>query len=70
VYDETIRVMKRAVESARLGHTERLQAIRRLDDEARRIDRTATSIEGPSFEEIVDGERAVSPSYGGRTVLD
>ena len=70
VYDETIRVMKRAVDSAKLGSTDRLQALRRLDDEARRIDRAATSIEGPSLDELLSNERARSKSYGGRTVFD
>ena len=70
VYDETIRVMKRAVEAAKLGSTDRLHAIRRLDDEARRIDRAATSIVGPSLEELVANERAKSKRYGGRTVFD
>jgi len=70
VYDETIRVMKRAVDAAKIGSTERLQALRRLDDEARRIDRAATSIEGPSLEELLANERASSKSYGGRTVFD
>ena len=69
VYDETIRVMKRAVDAAKLGSTERLHAIRRLDEEARRIDRAATSITGPSLEEIFTREKARSASYGGRTVF-
>lgn len=70
VYDETIRVMKRAVDAAKLGSTDRLHAIRRLDDAARRIDRAATSIVGPSLEELIATERAKSKSYGGRTVFD
>ena len=70
VYDETIRVMKRAVDAAKLGSSERLHALRRLDDEARRIDRTATAIVGPSLEELLANERAKSKSYGGRTVFD
>lgn len=37
VYDETIRVMKSAVSKARLGHGEELAAIRRLDEQARRL---------------------------------
>ena len=35
VYDETIRVLKSAVQKAKLGHTEEMQALRRLDDQAR-----------------------------------
>ncbi len=70
VYDETIRVMKRAVDAGKLGQTDRLHAIRRLDDEARRVDRAATSIVGPSLDDILANERAKSKSYGGRTVFD
>ena len=70
VYDETIRVMKRAVDAAKLGSTDRLHAIRRLDEEARRIDRTATSMVGPTLDEILANERAKSKSYGGRTAFD
>lgn len=70
VYDETVRVMKRAVEAARLGNADRLGALKRLDDAARRIDREATSIEGPSLETHLDRERAAAETYGGRTVFD
>jgi uncharacterized protein len=64
VYDETIAVLKRAVGNARLGRREELDAIRRLDEQARRID----VLRGPSFAEYVAMERAHSPCYGGRTV--
>ena len=45
VYDETIGVMKAAVQKARLGQEDRLAAIKRLDDEARRVEASAA---GPS----------------------
>jgi len=67
VYDETIRVLKSAVQKAKLGATEELAALQRLDDEARRLERVAS---GPSFERLIAEERARSDSYGGRTVLD
>jgi hypothetical protein len=70
VYDETIRVMKRAVASARIGRDDSLGALKRLDDAARRIDREATSITGPSLDEITRSERANRTAYGGRTVFD
>ena len=38
VYDETIRVMKTAVEKAKLGQDDKLAALKRLDDEARRVE--------------------------------
>jgi hypothetical protein len=66
VYDETNGVLKTAVKKARLGREEELQAIRRLDAEARRLERVAT---GPSFEAFVAQERAASPTLGGRSVL-
>jgi hypothetical protein len=65
VYDETIAVVKRAVANARLGRFETLEAIRRLDEQARRID---IVLEGPSFADYVAVEREHSVAYGGRTV--
>jgi len=50
VYDETLRVLRAAVDAARLGHDERLHAIRELDRQARRLEAVAT---GPSFEALV-----------------
>ena len=66
VFDETIRVLKRAVDRARLGSSESLAAMRRLDAQARALEVTAT---GPSFDSFVAAERAASDSYGGRTVM-
>jgi uncharacterized protein len=66
VYDETIRVLKCAVQSAKLGREEELSAIKRLDDQARRLERGAT---GPSFEAFVATERAASPDLDGRSVF-
>ena len=63
VYDETIRVLKTALESARLGNDERLDAIRSLDAQARRLERTAAA---PSFETHLADERARSQRYGER----
>jgi hypothetical protein len=65
VYDATISVLKSAVHKARLGHAEELAAIRRLDDQARRLERSA---DGPGFDALVAEERRRSHEYGGRTV--
>jgi uncharacterized protein len=67
VYDETIKVLKSAVGKARLGATEELDALKRLDAQARRLESAAS---GPSFGAFIAEERARSPSYGGRTVFD
>nr|MDP9127984.1 DUF763 domain-containing protein [Pseudomonadota bacterium] len=66
VYDQTINVMKSAIQKARLGREEALDAIRRLDQEARRLERHAS---GPSLQQVIAQERAQSPSFGGRSVF-
>ncbi|WP_315702649.1 MULTISPECIES: DUF763 domain-containing protein [unclassified Bradyrhizobium] len=66
VYDETIRVLKSAVTNAKLGRDETLGALKRLDDQARRLERTAT---GPSLDAFIATERAASPQLDGRSVF-
>jgi hypothetical protein len=66
VYDQTIRVLKSAVEKARLGREEELAALKRLDDQARRLERQAT---GPGVAELIAREREDSHAYGGRSVF-
>ncbi|MFZ5672580.1 MAG: DUF763 domain-containing protein [Pseudomonadota bacterium] len=66
VYDETLRLLKGAVQKAKLGRSEALQALERLDRQARRLERTAT---GPSFEQYVARERDSSSDFGGRSVF-
>jgi hypothetical protein len=66
VYDETIRVLKSAVQNAKLGRVEEMQTLKRLDDQARQLEQTAT---GPSFEDFVDAELKASTALGGRSVF-
>lgn len=66
VFDETIRLLKRAVDRANLGSTEALAAIQRLDAQARLLESTAT---GPTFEDFIAAERAQSAYLEGRTVF-
>ncbi len=63
IYDETIRVMKRAVRNARLGAGEEMAALRRLDAEARRLEGNG----GPTVAGILAEERRRSHEYGGRS---
>jgi hypothetical protein len=67
VYDETIRVLKYAVVKARLGASEELSAIKRLDAQARAVE---GKVSGPSFYGYIDEEWRRSRDYGGRTVMD
>jgi hypothetical protein len=66
VYDETIRVLKSAVQKAKLGRDEEMQALKRLDAQARRLE---TIAQGPSLEAFVSIERAASPALDGRSVF-
>ena len=66
VYDRTIGVLKSAVQSAKLGNDEKLAALRRLDEQARQLERHAT---GPSFDALMEEERKSSSGYGGRSVF-
>jgi hypothetical protein len=66
VYDQTISVLKTAVGNAKLGLDDQLHALRRLDAEARRLERAAAAV---SFETVVAEERARSGGYGGRSIF-
>jgi uncharacterized protein len=66
VYDETIRVLKSAVQRAKLGREEELGALQRLDEQARQLERHAS---GPSVEKLISDEFDRSHAYGGRSVF-
>ena len=66
VYDQTIAVLKSAVRNARLGNAEELAALKRLDAQARRLERIAA---GPSVPALIAAERERSHEYGGRSVF-
>ena len=65
VFDETVSVLRRAIGRAKLGRHEELDAIKRLDDQARLID---DMLSRPSFDEYIAVEREHSEDFGGRTV--
>jgi hypothetical protein len=54
------------VAQAKLGQDEKLAAIRRLDEQARRLE---AHVSGPSFEAVIAEERRLSHGYGGRSVF-
>ena len=66
VYDHTIDVLKSAMRNAKLGRDEQLQALQRLDAQARRLEAHA---KGPSVEALIAEEMRESHGYGGRSVL-
>lgn len=66
VYDRTIQVLKSAVQNAKLGREEALAALKRLDEQARRLERYAADV---GLTDVIEGERHLSHSYGGRSVF-
>ncbi|HEX8927210.1 MAG TPA: DUF763 domain-containing protein [Terriglobales bacterium] len=67
-YDESISILRRALDAARVGHTEKVDGFRRLD----RLTRTVEQQHEPlaDVDKAMVHERSISPSLGGRTVFD
>jgi hypothetical protein len=66
VYDETIGILQTAVQKAKIGQSDRLEAVRRLSELAQRAEKDFTPSGG--LEEFIEKERRDSWQYGGRTV--
>lgn len=67
-YDESLGVLRRALDAAKLGHTEKLEGFRRLDKLTRRVEADLDPV--ADFSGALAHEREISPSVGGRTVFD
>jgi hypothetical protein len=65
-YDESISVLRRALDSARLGDTEKLDGFARLDSFTRVVERRAAP--QADFAAAIRHEHRISASLGGRTV--
>ena len=68
VYDESIAVLRRALDAAKLGTSEKLDGMSRLDAFIRGIE--ARRRPQADVEATIAHERAISRSLGGRTVFD
>ena len=67
-YDASIAVLRRALDAAALGHTEKLDGFRRLDQLTRTVEERAAP--AADFQNVIARERALSNSLGGRTVFN
>lgn len=67
VFDETIAVLQKAVESAKIGQSDKQQAIKSLHQIARNAEKDFTP--NMDFDKVIARERADSWKYGGRTVF-
>jgi len=74
IYDETLAVLRRAVDQAKLGQDEKLAALRRLDDQCRTLEDAAAGrpqrAPSLSLPAIVDDQRRRAPAWDGRTCFD
>jgi uncharacterized protein len=65
-YDESLGVLRRCLDAAKLGRTEKIDGFKRLDGLVRSVERQFQP--EANFERVLEHERAISPSLGGRTV--
>jgi uncharacterized protein len=66
--DQSLAVLRRSLDTARLGHTEKLEGFRRLDRLTRNVEEERDPM--ADFDSALKHERAISRLLGGRTVFD
>ncbi|MGO4877601.1 DUF763 domain-containing protein [Pedobacter psychrotolerans] len=67
VFDETINVLQKAVEKAKIGNSDKQQAIKSLHQIARNAEKDF--IPNLNFEKVIEQEKAESWKHGGRTIF-
>ncbi|HTE13400.1 MAG TPA: DUF763 domain-containing protein [Chitinophagaceae bacterium] len=67
VYDETISILQQAVHKAKLGVTDKAEAIKKLHELAARAEKDF--IPNKNFDRLLEKEREDSWKYGGKTVF-
>ncbi|HZQ43014.1 MAG TPA: DUF763 domain-containing protein [Acidobacteriaceae bacterium] len=66
-YDDSLAILRRSLDAARFGHTEKLAGFKRLDRLTRAVEHDRQPL--ADFTAALDHERHISPSLGGRTVF-
>ena len=67
-YDESLAVLRRSLDAAKLGDTEKIDGFKRLDRLVRAVEERTQPV--ADFERVVAHEHAISPSLDGRSVFD
>jgi len=67
-YDESIAVLSRGLDSAKVGHTEKVEGFSRLERFVRNVEETYQPV--AHFAAVVAHEHAISASLDGRSVFD
>src|SRR5438034_4513020 len=66
-YDESLSVLRRSLNQAKLGHTEKLDGLKRLDGFVRMVEKNCSP--QADFQAVLDQEQRISASLDGRTVF-
>ncbi|HEY7303930.1 MAG TPA: DUF763 domain-containing protein [Bryobacteraceae bacterium] len=66
-YDESLSVLRRSLDQARLGRTEKMDGFKRLDALVRAVEQRYKT--EATLEQVIEHERATSPALGGRTAF-
>ncbi|HTC34372.1 MAG TPA: DUF763 domain-containing protein [Bryobacteraceae bacterium] len=67
-YDASISVLRTALDAAKAGDRDKLDGMRRLDQFVRSVEQRYQP--EANFDAVIQNERAISPHFGGRTVID
>jgi uncharacterized protein len=67
-YDESLSVLRRSLDAAKLGDTDKIDGFKRLDGFVRLLEQRYRP--EANFDRIIEHERAISPELDGRSVLD
>ena len=67
-YDESIAVLRRGLDAARVGDTEKIDGMKRLEKFVRAVEKTLSP--EADFDAVLAHEHAISKSLDGRTVFD
>ncbi len=69
VYDQSIDVLRKAVDKAKIDQSDKLKAIKKLSEAAKRIEKDFVP-DPNAFEKVMEREHRNSKLWGGRTVFD
>ena len=67
-YDETIGVLRRSLKQAKVGNSDKLDGVKRLDRFVREVETRYSP--SADFNAVMETERVMSKAFGGRTVMD
>jgi len=67
IYDETIDTLQRAIHLAKIGNSDKMEAIRKLSEISRKAEESFTP--NTNFDALIQKERDESYMYAGKTVF-